>query len=940
MKKFNIIKYNLNQHSCTTDDFSFKVIHDIVYDEPKVIVVAYKENLLWDEDTEFLKRFYNINESINRLPKIGEYYHLFSIKVPNYSSLFNFKKILIKYISKKQKILEILEDKYNRDENTKLYNEVNTKKSSKVLNKNYDKILNDSLLINSSLKSEINIKEDLSYNNFKSILNNIEKFNINTIESNLLIEDRNDLIKKLKDITNNNNIKEQNNKKNENYVTLFSNCSFIVNSIEKKETNKVNNIYYKKKTLITNYVCKPNSIKNICIGKLSRNNNTKENNNINNKYSNFIKYDTNLIYKYNNNNNKNLFDKSKSNINSNIFYQINKDIHSTKQASGKTSNFITTKNSPKKYNNQKHNYKKLSELINNQKPLFNIKNNKPFNNSNTNYQITKNLNNSNYCEYLKQFMNQYKSSKIKYSDSTNNLFHINKLIKINSRNKRSSNVINEKKSQKYSLNTNLLLNNYNKTYNNSPNKLYFNNIKNSNSVDNRSCNEDLYTNIDKQFNTNKKNNIIILDESNKENNNISKYCNTNNNISNPIFNNKNYYKINFNFKVNLNIDNNNNNNNNNNHTTTKSSNTFNFKDKFNIKNNNSNVLTKNLTSKVTSIYNTNNNSLDKKINKSSKKPYCKINSIEKQLKTKKYSINSNLIDNKNKTKNINDIIKSINNIKRNYNKKEIQNNLNNINNNYKNKQKFSIKIPECSAINSNNKIPNILDNIENNKVKTNKQKEINKNIINNNNNNNNNKNNYNYNYNYKINSIVNNKTKTTRNIPSYKISIDSTINNFNKINTTKNVDYKSNINKGLFSKVVNNSTLLDKYKNRENNSIKRSNYGNINNSTNKSNCNNKTQIQLKNKSSVDSRSLINKSIINLKKSNNKSIVRNSSIKNANIEIFKQNAESCYNLLAQYNKNSNLTRNNNSKINDSKEFSKTNMFLNNISNTRISYKNNV
>ena len=62
----------------------------------------FKDYLIFDDVSEFLKRFYNINEAIERMPKIIEFYDKFSKVFPNYVNLPE-NKYMFKNIERKQK---------------------------------------------------------------------------------------------------------------------------------------------------------------------------------------------------------------------------------------------------------------------------------------------------------------------------------------------------------------------------------------------------------------------------------------------------------------------------------------------------------------------------------------------------------------------------------------------------------------------------------------------------------------------------------------------------------------------------------------------------------------------------------------------------------------------------------------------------------------------
>jgi len=82
----NIIKENLKKKYIPSQDtYNSKVITELVYNENTHIVVTFKDYLIYDEITEFLKRSYAYSESTNRLSKILDYYNKYSKVFPNYA---------------------------------------------------------------------------------------------------------------------------------------------------------------------------------------------------------------------------------------------------------------------------------------------------------------------------------------------------------------------------------------------------------------------------------------------------------------------------------------------------------------------------------------------------------------------------------------------------------------------------------------------------------------------------------------------------------------------------------------------------------------------------------------------------------------------------------------------------------------------------------------
>ena len=111
----NLKKYNVNE-----DMYNKKIINDIIYDENKHIVSEFKNYLLWDENSDFLKRFYYLHESINRLPKINYYYEKYTLFPPVYFCLDDLVKIMVKNVKRKKKYLEMLEElEDNNEDNNK-----------------------------------------------------------------------------------------------------------------------------------------------------------------------------------------------------------------------------------------------------------------------------------------------------------------------------------------------------------------------------------------------------------------------------------------------------------------------------------------------------------------------------------------------------------------------------------------------------------------------------------------------------------------------------------------------------------------------------------------------------------------------------------------------------------------------------------------------------
>ena len=64
--------------------YNVKIINDVIYNENTHIVSVFKDYLIYDDVSEFLKRMYNKLESVQRLPKMFEFYEKYSKVFPNY----------------------------------------------------------------------------------------------------------------------------------------------------------------------------------------------------------------------------------------------------------------------------------------------------------------------------------------------------------------------------------------------------------------------------------------------------------------------------------------------------------------------------------------------------------------------------------------------------------------------------------------------------------------------------------------------------------------------------------------------------------------------------------------------------------------------------------------------------------------------------------------
>ena len=190
----------LKTYYITENYYNSRMINDIIYNEKSHIVSLFKDNLIIDDCSEFLKRYYTTDESQLRLPRFFEYHETYSRIYPNYTAIPE-SKYIYKNIHKKQKIID---QQQNMEMSVEKKNHKRRGKDSKCSNNNnnnYDKqvfstevcysLANDSSLMRSifglakkrhkaSSNKNINSERD-NNNNGNASVNEVEKL-INIID--------------------------------------------------------------------------------------------------------------------------------------------------------------------------------------------------------------------------------------------------------------------------------------------------------------------------------------------------------------------------------------------------------------------------------------------------------------------------------------------------------------------------------------------------------------------------------------------------------------------------------------------------------------------------------------------------------------------------------------------------------------------------------------
>lgn len=164
-KIFNIKKGIINKYHTINDDFNRKQISDIIFNEKSRVVAHFKDYLLYDDQSEFLKRFYKRTEQKTRLNKIFSYYSEFSKIFPNYIVLSE-SKYIYKNIQRKQRMID----------NQQIQESKNKKSLVNSVNYDSDKILNTEVVesINNISSSFLVLNEDIIE---KSHFRNIDGIN-------------------------------------------------------------------------------------------------------------------------------------------------------------------------------------------------------------------------------------------------------------------------------------------------------------------------------------------------------------------------------------------------------------------------------------------------------------------------------------------------------------------------------------------------------------------------------------------------------------------------------------------------------------------------------------------------------------------------------------------------------------------------------------------
>ena len=351
-KKMLYKKYTFGQ-------FSYKKIFTnyLIFNYKCRLTLFFKEFLISDNSSEYLRNFYHKEDLINILGKILEIYCLYSKIYPNYIIL-NENKFLYKNIRKKQKMI---------DENNK-NNEINYNNND-ISNKSYE-------LFTLSVRNEI--KEFIENNNTKcnnddNVSNKqINKMSAKKINDNWVLMSNKKLNQNVnmdkKKINNNKHIK--NNSVDSFWTNDTNNLSTLLNAIndkiviDDKNKKKKENKNKKKEINYRNINQKFKLIRNQ--NKLKKENNSSSKKPFNKNI--YKKLDNNNILTENSRNNNFLKSKNKANnknikkpLSSSLTNKNNNKPSLVNKGNSMSKHLLTDKNWNKDIKNKLHQYYSLQK---------------------------------------------------------------------------------------------------------------------------------------------------------------------------------------------------------------------------------------------------------------------------------------------------------------------------------------------------------------------------------------------------------------------------------------------------------------------------------------------------------------------------------------------------------------------------------------------------
>ena len=131
----------------SSNSFSYNkiAINNIIYNEPCLIVAKFKDFLIYDDNTEFFRKFYPKSESMCKLYKILDLYENYSKIFPNYLVVKE-RKYMYKNIRRKQKMIDAFNQiKAEEEENRRNLKEKQNNNEEDQNNKLFTDIVKDEI---------------------------------------------------------------------------------------------------------------------------------------------------------------------------------------------------------------------------------------------------------------------------------------------------------------------------------------------------------------------------------------------------------------------------------------------------------------------------------------------------------------------------------------------------------------------------------------------------------------------------------------------------------------------------------------------------------------------------------------------------------------------------------------------------------------------------
>ena len=261
-KKFNK-KYNI-----MAKRYNSIIIDNLIFKDKSHMVSIFKDFIINYDSNDFLKRFYNREESEIRLPKYFEYYNLYSKIFPNYTSIPEGKYFYVN-IKKKQRMIDLQEEMEKEKSKEKKANSVKKEEKEKKEEKVFNTSVMNSIL-NRTNKEEMEMLFDIYlensleeeyefYKNINKLIENIDYYEIkediyidyNYEEKNEKNNNKKEIISPLMNININyinfnkfNDVKTNsvsfNNQNNKNNTFLYKIFNIQNKNSKRKLKNKVN----------------------------------------------------------------------------------------------------------------------------------------------------------------------------------------------------------------------------------------------------------------------------------------------------------------------------------------------------------------------------------------------------------------------------------------------------------------------------------------------------------------------------------------------------------------------------------------------------------------------------------------------------------------------------------------------------------------------------